>query len=206
MDIKLKGQLRSQGEKLGGDSVAAVVYGSGLENILLKLNLVEFNKVFSQAGESNLIDLEIEGQSRFKVLIKETQKDPVKNFFIHADFYKVDMAKEISTEIPLVFIGESKAVKEAGAMLNKAIDAVSVECLPSDLVDHIDIDISVLSEVGHSLQIKDIAWPAGIKVLNNEEDTIVSVSEAQVEEEAPATAPEAAVSAENQKDGEEKKS
>jgi len=183
MDIKLQGQIRVKQEKLTNDYIGAIVYGSGLENVLLKLKAVDFAKVFKQAGESNLISLEIEGQHSFKVLIKEVQRDPIKDFFIHVDFYKVDMDKEITTEIPLEFIGESKAVKELGAMLIKSIDQVEVECLPKDLVDHIDIDISVLSEIGDNLQIKDIKWPKGLKILNNEEDALASIVEPRVEEE-----------------------
>jgi large subunit ribosomal protein L25 len=200
MDIKLHGQIRVKQEKLTDDFIGAIVYGSGLENVLLKLKTVDFAKAFKHAGESNLIDLEIEGQGSFKVLIKEVQRDPVKDFFVHVDFYKVDMDKEITTEIPLEFIGESKAVKELGAMLIKSIDQVEVECLPKDLVDHIDIDISVLAEIGDSLQIKDIKWPKGLKILNNEEDALASIVEPRVEEEVAPTPVAETVASETSKD------
>ncbi len=200
MDIKLHGQIRVKQEKLTDDFIGAIVYGSGLENVLLKLKTVDFAKAFKQAGESNLIDLEIEGQGSFKVLIKEVQRDPVKDFFVHVDFYKVDMDKEITTEIPLEFIGESKAVKELGAMLIKSIDQVEVECLPKDLVDHIDIDISVLAEIGDNLQIKDIKWPKGLKILNNEEDALASIVEPRVEEEVAPTPVAETVTPETSKD------
>ncbi len=183
MEIKLKGQIREKGEKLANATIGAIVYGSGLENILLKMNSIEFIKVFEKAGESNLINLDIEGKDSFKVLIKEVQKDPVKDSIIHVDFYKVDMDKEINTQIPLSFINESLAVKTLGALLMKGIDEIEVECLPSDLVDHIDVDISVLSEIGDSIKIKDIKLPKGLKLLENEDDIVVSIMEQPKEEE-----------------------
>ena len=93
------------------------------------------------------------------------------------------MSKKLSTEIPLEFVGESKAVKELSALLNKSIDFVSVECLPQDLVNEIEVDISSLEAIGDSIQIKDLVLPPGIKVLNNPDDAVASVSEPQVEEE-----------------------
>jgi large subunit ribosomal protein L25 len=202
MEIKLKGQIRERGEKLANTTIGAIIYGSGLENILLKMNSIEFTKVFEKAGESNLINLDVEGKGNFKVLIKEVQRDPIKDFIIHVDFYKVDMDKEINTEIPLSFIGESPAIKTLGALLMKGIDEIEVECLPSDLVDHIDIDISVLNEIGDSIKIKDIKLPKGLKLLENEDDIVVSIMEQPKEEEVAAPTPEttAGTSNENKSD------
>lgn len=182
MEMSLKVQLREKGEELTSDFIAAIVYGQSAENILVKVKANDFVKIYEQAGESNLIKLEIEGQNPFQVLIKDTQRDILKDFFIHADFYRVDMNKELSAEIPLEFIGESKAVREQGALLNKAIDEVSVECLPQDLVSHIEIDISVLENIGDAIFIKDINVPQGIKIMNNIDDVVVTVTE-QVQEE-----------------------
>lgn len=191
--MSLKVQVREKDEKLNPDFMAAVVYGQSLENILIKIRVNDFIKVYEKAGESNLINLEVEGKGNFQVLLKEVQRNVLKGFPIHADFFKVDMNKELNAEIPLEFIGESKAVKEQGALLNKSIDEVSVECLPQDLVDHIDIDISVMENVGDVIFIKDIKVPKGIKILNHSEDVVATVSEPEeekVEEVAPAAAAE----------------
>lgn len=193
MEMSLKVQVREKDEKLNPDFMAAVVYGQSLENILIKIKVNDFIKVYEKAGESNLINLEVEGKGNFQVLLKEVQRNVLKGFPIHADFFKVDMNKELNAEIPLEFVGESKAVKEQGALLNKSIDEVSVECLPHDLVDHIDIDISVMENVGDVIFIKDIKVPKGIKILNHSEDVVATVSEPEeekVEEVAPAAAAE----------------
>jgi large subunit ribosomal protein L25 len=193
MNIKLQAQARVKQEKLSSDFLPGIVYAPGFENVMIKLKVNDFVKAFNQAGESNLIDLNIDGQE-IPVLVKDTQKDVVKDFFIHVDFYKVDMNKEVSADISLEFVGESKAVKELGALLVKNIDFVSVECLPKDLVDHIDVDISSLIEFGDNIQVKDLSLPQGIKVLNNLDDAVVSVVEPKEEKEVPveASVPEVA--------------
>lgn len=191
MEMSLKVQVREKNEKLSPDFMAAVVYGQALENILIKIKVNDFIKVYEKAGESNLISLEVEGKGNYQVLLKEVQRNVIKGFPIHADFFNVDMNKELTAEIPLEFIGESKAVKEQGALFNKSIDEVSVECLPHDLVDHIDIDISVMENIGDVLFIKDIKVPKGIKILNHSEDVVATISEQEeekVEEVTPAPA------------------
>ncbi len=194
MEIKLKAEKREKGEKLGRDFVAGVLYGLGVENKTLKLKANEFAKVYSLAGESNLIELEIDGEKK-NVLIKEIQKDPVKNFVIHVDFYQVDMNRVVSAEIPLQFIGESKAVKELGGLLVKNLDELSVECLPGDLLDHITVDISTILEFGQAIHVKDIKVPASFKIFNNPDDSVVTVIEPKeevvVEEKPVETAPAA---------------
>jgi large subunit ribosomal protein L25 len=80
-----------------------------------------------------------------KSLLKEEQRNPVLRMtLIHVDFYEVDMAKEIHTEIPLHFVGESKAVKELAGVLIRSINEIEVKCLPTDLVKQIEVDISSL--------------------------------------------------------------
>ncbi|MDD3711250.1 MAG: 50S ribosomal protein L25 [Patescibacteria group bacterium] len=181
MEAKLQAKIRAKSEKLDRDYLAAIVYGSGSENTLIKLKLNDFIKVYEQAGESNLIELDVESLGKIQVLIKEFQKDPIKGSFIHVDFYKVDMAKEVNAEIPLEFVGESRAVKELGALLIKNIDSLEIECLPKDLVDHIDVDISGLENFGDLIQVKDIKVSSGLKILNNLDDAVVSVTEAKEE-------------------------
>jgi large subunit ribosomal protein L25 len=182
MDLKLKAEKREQKEKMDKDSVAGVIYGPSREPESLKLNRNDFIKVYREAGESNIIELDFSGK-KLNVLVKETQKHQTKNDFIHIDFYEVDMTKVISTEIPLHFIGESKAVKAAGGLLVKNMDELSIECLPADLVDHIDVDVSGLDEIGKSIHVENIEISPKIKVFNNPRDLVVSVVEQKNEEE-----------------------
>ncbi len=203
MDVELQASIRSKDEKLDKDCLAAIVYGPGSENTMIKLKINDFVKVYEKAGESNLIELDVDGAGKIQVLIKEYQKSPLKGFFTHVDFYKVDMSKEVSAEIPLSFIGESKAVKELGALFIKNIDSLEVECLPKDLVDHIDVDISGLLEFGDVIQVKDIRVSASLKILNNLDDAVVSVVEPR--EDRVETKIETAPDSEKKKEDEIKK-
>jgi len=189
-DIKLNAQTRKQ-ENGGGKQIReksfipAVLYGPGV-NLSLKIQAKEFKHVFELAGESHLIDLVVDGRDHFRVIIKETQKDPIRGSVIHADFYKVDMAKKITTAIPLNFIGEPKAVKEFGGTLVKNIDAVEVKCLPGDLVDKIDVDLSVLNTFADSIRLHDLKLPEGMELVSETDETVAAVKETKAEEVAPA--------------------
>ncbi|MFA6514204.1 MAG: 50S ribosomal protein L25 [Patescibacteria group bacterium] len=185
MELTLLTQKREKNEKLDKDSLAAVVYGKGIESQSLKLKKADFEKVFAVAGESNLIKLDL-GSSSVNVLVKDMHKDPIKGFFTHVDFYQVNMKEKITAEIPLHFIGESKAVKELGGMLNKEIHEIAVECLPSDLVDHIEIDISVLNTFEDEIRMTDLKLPKGLELVSETDDIIVMVMRPKLEEEEPA--------------------
>jgi len=188
MEFKLQAEKRGKNEKLSPELIPAVIYGNGLETTSLKLKKVEFDKIFSLTGGSNLISLDIEGV-KVKALVKALQRDFLKHTISHVDFYQVNMKEKITTEIPLHFIGESKAVRELAGMLMRNINELEVECLPNDLVDHIDVDISILNTFEDFIEVKDLAIPSTMKVLHhNPDDLVVSVAapKAQVEEEAPA--------------------
>lgn len=183
MDIKLSAQVREPKEKLDFDLVPAVLYGRGVASVSLKLKRGELEKVISLAGESNLISLII-NDKEVKVLIKETQRGGLNNKLLHTDFFQVKMTEKINTEIPFNFIGESRAVKELSASLIKEMDAVEVECLPGDLVDHIDVDISVLKDYHDEISTDDLTLPKGLELQNQNNRIIVTVIPPKIQEVA----------------------
>ncbi|MFA7377462.1 MAG: 50S ribosomal protein L25 [Patescibacteria group bacterium] len=199
MDLKLSAQKREKNEKMAADFLAAIVYGKGLENRSIKINRIEFEKIFLQAGETNLINLDIDGKVA-KVLVKDMQKDPVKDFVTHVDFYEVNMKEKVTADVPLKFVGESKAVKELGGILIKEVHEIKVECLPGDLVDHLVVDITILETLDGIIKIGDIKLPKGMELLLDPETTIALIAEPKVQEEV---APE--VTEETKTDEAEKK-
>lgn len=183
MEFKLKAEKREKNEKLAAELIPAVIYGNGIESQSLKLKKVDFEKAFSLAGESNLIDLDF-GTGIVKVLVKDLQRDVLKYTFSHVDFYQVNMKEKVTTEIPLHFVNESKAIKELGGMLMKEINELEVECLPSDLVDHIDVNISVLNTFDDVIKISDLVMPTGLKLMHHHaEDVVAMVVEPKVQVE-----------------------
>jgi len=180
-------EVKTKNKKLDNGYIPAVIYGQDTESRSLLVNKNEFNHIYKIAGESILVDLEIADQPAVKVLIKDTQKNPLNDNFIHADFYKVNMNKKITAEIPLNFIGESVAVKELGGMLVRNMDSVEVECLPNDLVSDIKVDLSVLNSLNDIIHISDLKLPAELKIISEADKVIVnvveSIEEEKVEEE-----------------------
>ncbi|NCB20321.1 MAG: 50S ribosomal protein L25 [Clostridia bacterium] len=182
MELKLSAKLREKKEKITAQELAAVLYGRDQETISLKLNYNEFEKLFAVAGESNLISLDFNGQA-FPVLVKAVQKHVVKDTFLHIDFYKVNMKEKVKADVPLKFTGVSKAVNELGAVFITNIDELSVECLPSDLVDHIMIDISSLEEPGDVIRVEDVKLPEGLHLFHEAYEIICNAEEPKKVEE-----------------------
>jgi large subunit ribosomal protein L25 len=163
--------------------IPAIIYGHGIKNTPIAVNQKIFAKILKEAGSSALVDLKISDKENFKVLIKDTQSNPVNGESVHIDFYKVKMDEKIKTEIPLTFIGESEAVANMDGTLITNKDALEVECLPSDLVSEIIVDISALKTFENQITVADIKLPDGIEMLVDPEEVICFVEEPRSEEE-----------------------
>ena len=188
--VQLNAQLRSESNGKAkkirtAGFIPAVIYGFGKANHNIKVKKHDFEKVFAIAGEFNLVDLSIDEAAPAKVIIKDVQRDGLTDSIIHIDFYQVDMAKKITTEIPLNFIGEAKVIKELGGTLVKNMDTVEVECLPGDLISHIDVDISILENFDQFIRLYDLVLPNGIVLAQVTNEAVVGAVEAEIEEEVP---------------------
>lgn len=195
--FELKANLREATgravEKLRAENfLPAVIYGHGFTNQNIVLKNSDFERVFRAAGESSLIDLAVGAEKPIKVLVHDLQNDPITGQPIHVDFYKVNMAEKIKTEVEIVFVGESGAVKDLGGVLIKTLEKLHIECLPGDLIHSIEVDLSVLKQIGDVVRVADLKVPANILVLNSPENPVVLVEEMKVEvfkEETPAAVP-----------------
>ncbi len=167
--------LRKQG------FLPAVLYGKGKKTEPISIKEADFLKLWKSAGESSIITLEL-GKDKKNVLIQDVTFDPIRDNPIHADFYQVDMEKEIKVSVPLEFVGESEAVR-LGGILVKIMHALNIEALPKDLPHAISVDISQLKEVNSSLSVRDIKIPAGVKKLDGLDETIVKIEPPRSEEE-----------------------
>lgn len=160
----------------------AVLYGEGVASQPISILSKEFEKVYNEAGESTIIQLDVDGKP-YNVLIHDLAHDPLKGNPTHADFYAVRMDKEISVTVPIVFIGESPAVKNEAGILVKVAQELEVEALPQNLPHELTVDISNLQTLESKLFVKDITLPKGVKVLAEPEDVIVVVETPRSEEE-----------------------
>lgn len=158
--------------------IPAVVYGKDFENKFLSMRLAEFDKVIRLAKKSSIISLEIEGDKSVDVLCVDAQTDYLGRI-VHADFFKVNEKEEIHAEISLNFTGVAPAIK-AGFVVDYQINSIDVKCLPSKLVSSINVDVSNLTKSEDVIKISDIILPEGIKTLENANEVVAMVHEAQI--------------------------
>lgn len=163
--------------------IPAVIYGHKINSQNLWVDYLNFKKVFGEAGENTVIELDIEKEGKRNALIHEVQADPVTDKITHIDFFQIRMDEKIEAEIPLEFIGESPAVKEAGGILIKNLDEIMVSCLPADLPAKIEVDISKILTFDDHIKIKDLDISNKVKVLADEETVVALVSPPRSEEE-----------------------
>ncbi|KKS72305.1 MAG: 50S ribosomal protein L25 [Candidatus Magasanikbacteria bacterium GW2011_GWE2_42_7] len=156
--------------------IPAIVYGAGMEPVSVSVDAHVFDKLYADAGESSLIDFTVEGGQSTKVLVQDVQYDSIKDRFIHVDFRQINMNVEMHATIELHFVGESAAVKALGGTLIEQRDTLDVSCLPKDLVNHIDVDISALATFEDAIHIKDLAIPAGITIVEDADELVAKVS------------------------------
>jgi large subunit ribosomal protein L25 len=109
----------------------------------------------SQSGANTLITLKLEGESP-KVMLKEFQLDPIGHTLLHADFFRIALDKAITVTVPIVLRGEAPGVKQQGGLLDFVHREIEIECLPADIPEHIEIDVSNLM-LNQSLRLRDIA-------------------------------------------------
>lgn len=187
--INLSSQIRKEPTRLKflrkKGQLPAVLYGPGMNNILLELNYRLFEKIYEAAGESSLVSLKIKGEKKpYQVLIHEVQRDPLTGAFIHIDFYQPSLEKKIEVNIPFEFFGESEAVKNLGGTLVKNIPEVRVRALPQDLPHQIRVNIEKLKTFEDHIKISDLETPQGVEILKDVQEIVVSVvPPTKVEEE-----------------------
>lgn len=190
--VKLSASARSADERANqmrrAGKVPGVVYGN-IANTLLSFDGVALTKAYNKAGESTLVELDMDGK-KLPVLFHEITLDPVSDRMTHVDFYAVDMKKETDAEVRIRFEGESPAVKE-GAVFVTALHEVTVRCLPANLPHDLAANISKLVEVGSTLKVSDLEVPEGVTVLNDAE-TVIAIAQEQRAEEVVEVAVEAA--------------
>jgi large subunit ribosomal protein L25 len=186
--IELNGQKRSVlGKKVKSlrreGLVPAVLYGHETTPVPLQVEERELNRVLTQAGEHRLIALKIGRAPKPQMaLTRDVQWDVITGRPLHVDFYAVVMTEKITTEVPLVFVGEAPAAVQAGAILLQNLDEVEIECLPGNLIEAIEVDVSELEEIDQTIYVKDLRVPPTVDILTDAEEVVAKVTWAAPEE------------------------
>ena len=157
--------------------VPSVIYGKGTENINLKVDAKTFAELLAHSSSENiLVNLDIEGHGTRLAFLQSVQHDSLSGITLHADFRAIDEKTAITAHIPTHLNGESPGVK-AGGLIEQYIHAIEITCLPNDLPDTIEVDISNL-QIGDSLHIGEIPYPTGVKPTQAAEVVVAHVSKA----------------------------
>jgi large subunit ribosomal protein L25 len=168
------------------DMVPGVVYGKGMDPMAVSIKYRELQAAMAgEGGQNNLITLVGGGSlDQSMAIIVDLQRDALKGTYKHVDLHRVNMTEKLRVTVPVVLKGSAIGVKEGG-LLDLAHHELHVECLPGNIPDHIEIDITDLA-ISHSIHVSEITLPEGVTVLDNPKTPIVSVL-GRAKEEAPET-------------------
>ena len=172
----------------------AVIYGRHLEPISIIMEAHTASMALSKLTSSSLVTIDVDG-AEYPALVRERQRDYIKDTLTHIDFLAVDMNEKIRTSVGLAFVGVSGAVKDYNGILVHNLERLEVECFPGDLPERINVDIAMLKQIGDLIRVRDVVVSDKIRILGDPEETIAVVT--IIKEETAAVATEgAAVAAE----------
>ena len=179
-------KLRAAGQ------VPGVIYGHGREPQSLTVNAREFDRLAERVRiTSTVIELALDGRTA-RTLVRELQRDPLRRNVLHIDFQELVAGEKVNVSVPLRFIGTAEGVKSAGGILEEVIHTLDVRVDPSNIPDHIDVDVTPLT-IGHGLHVRDLKLPVGIEVLDDPDNTVCTVTPPKAEEVVAAPVVEGAV-------------
>jgi len=169
------------------DMVPGVVYGRGMDPMPISVKISELKEALSgEGGRNNLITLVGGGTlDRSMAIIADLQRSAIKRTFEHVDLHCINMNEKLRITVPIILKGTATGVKEGG-LLDLAHHELHIECLPGNIPDHIEIDITNL-KIAHAIHVNEIILPEGVKVLDNPKTPVVSVL-GRAKEDAPAAA------------------
>ncbi len=160
--------------------IPAVVYGNKQEAESIKINNSDLLRAYRVAWENHVVELEI-GNKKIDVLFHDIQRAPVSGDFLHIDFYAITKGEKVHTHIPLHFIWVSKAKTEEAAIIEELVKQIEVKCLPNDLVDFFEVDLSQLEKIWDHIKISDLLISSKFEVLDSEDEIIVVAAKPKVE-------------------------
>lgn len=173
-------------KRLRGEGVLpANIYGKGVDSVAIKIDKMDFEKMFKEAGETGLVEINL-GKEKRQALVHEVQYDPITDEPLHVDFRQVDLKEKVIATVPIDSVGESPAEKRGIGTAVLYLDEVEVEALPTDFPESFEVDVSGLEEVDEAIYIKDIPIDKDkIEIKADPDEIVVKVEPPREEEEEP---------------------
>ena len=163
----------------------AVIYGRHTDPIILSLDSHSASLVLGRLTSSSLVTIDLDGKE-YPALVREKQRDYIKNRILHVDFLAVSLTETLRAGVAVNLVGVSAAVKDYNAVLVTNLQSLAVECLPTDLPERIDIDISVLARPGDGIRVRDVKVSDKVRLLDDPDTMVAVATFAKVEEEGAA--------------------
>ena len=172
------------------------VFGQGIESMALQCDTVTLRRTIAKTGRTGLINLKIGSEkSPRTVVVRKVQTDPSTGEMLHVDFGQIEMAEELTLEVPVVLTGESPALNLKENTLARELNTLTVRCLPAKIPSEIELDITSLTEADQAIRVNDIDLGEDITILNDPELVVVRISSRSAEVMAEPVAAEEAVEA-----------
>lgn len=197
LKVEKRSVLGKKVKKLRREGVLpANIYGKNLKSQAVQVPLSSFEKLLKEVGETQVIDVAL-NSTLYPALIHNLQYEPRTNALLHVDFYKVDLKEKIKAMIPVVAVGEAKAVQEKIGLLLQPLSEVEVEALPTDLPEKIEVEVSGLSNLDQQITAGGLKVPSTVQILTDPSQIVFKIGElvtkeaeelAKAEEEAAARA------------------
>lgn len=183
---KKTAQLRRAGQ------LPAIVYGKHMEPTPITLDMRDASRALPTVSSSHLVTIDLEGKP-IRALVRERQRDHIKDFYLHVDFLAVSMTEKLTARVQIVLHGEAPAVKQNLGVLVSGVEQIEVECLPGDLPETIVVDVTVMKEVGDIVKVKDLPIGPRVEVKTDMEELVALITPlavAEAVEEAAGEEPE----------------
>jgi large subunit ribosomal protein L25 len=204
LKVNLRTDLGKQGAKRtrAAGSVPAVLYGEKLENRALSIDGHDLRAALStRSGRNVILQLSLPGEEgTTRAVIREMDRDPVTREILHVDLQRISENRPVIMHVPVTLVGESPTVKEGRGILDHTMRELEVKCLPRDIPEHIEVDISAL-EAKHAIHVRDITAER-VELLDNPDRPVVEVLQPTIFKEPAEIAAEAAEAAEAVEEGE----
>jgi len=180
------------------------LYGRGTESVAVQVPAQNVTNMLRSSGRNAIIELQVNGEDQPRpVMVRGVQRDPVSGELVHIDFYQISLTERIKADVPLVLIGEPPAVTIHGGVLLQSLDHLTIESLPTEVPQHIEVDVSQLDVLDSAIFVRNLMVPASVLVLSDTDQVVAKVAaprlareEVAAEEEAEAAAAEGGEKAE----------
>ncbi|MGF1503907.1 MAG: 50S ribosomal protein L25 [Anaerolineae bacterium] len=165
--------------------VPGVVYGPNFEQVLVEVDARELRQVLIAAGGTQIVELQFDDGRAEPTLVRDVQRNPMRGDVLHIDFYRVNLNEPVVNDVPIIIVGEAPLMVSGEAIANQLLTVMSVEALPMEIPQQIEVDVSGRNEFGQVYTIADLVLPENVRAVTEGDEAIVKLDYAvtQVEEE-----------------------